>query len=80
MSAIQTVLYDLGYLSILLLLGIFLRKKIKFLQNIYIPASLLGGFCGLLLGPQILGTFSPVYFPITESIWKWAGVLVNIVL
>lgn len=36
MSAIQTVLYDLGYLSILLLLGIFLRKKIKFLQNIYI--------------------------------------------
>lgn len=80
MSAIQTVLYDLGYLSILLLLGIFLRKKIKFLQNIYTPASLLGGFCGLLLGPQILGTFSPVYFPITESIGKWAGVLVNIVL
>lgn len=34
----------------------------------------------MLLGPQILGTFSPVYFPITESIGKWAGVLVNIVL
>lgn len=62
MSEIQTVLYDLGYLSFLLLLGVFLRKKVKFLQNIYIPASLLGGFCGLILGPQILGSvcFKPI--------------------
>ena len=47
MSEIARVLYDLGILSILLLLGVFLRKKVRFLQNLYIPASLLGGFCGL---------------------------------
>ena len=52
MSEIARVLYDLGILSIVLLLGVFLRKKVRFLQNLYIPASLLGGFCGLMLGPQ----------------------------
>ena len=80
MSEIQTVLYDLGYLSFLLLLGVFLRKKVKFLQNIYIPASLLGGFCGLILGPQILGSVCLVSYPITPTISKWSGALVNVVL
>ena len=80
MSEIQVVLYDLGYLSILLLLGVFLRKNVKAIQNLYIPASLLGGFCGLVLGPQVLGAVAPASFPITASIGKWSGVLVNIVL
>lgn len=80
MSEIATVLYDMGILSILLLLGIFLRKNIKLFQNIYIPASLLGGFCGLLLGPQVLGHFLSVSLPIGSTIAKWPGVLVNIVL
>lgn len=35
MSEIARVLYDLGILSILLLLGVFLRKKVRFLQNLY---------------------------------------------
>lgn len=80
MSEIATVLYDMGILSILLLLGIFLRKNVRFFQNIYIPASLLGGFCGLLLGPQVLGHFLSVSLPIGGTISKWPGVLVNIVL
>ncbi|MCU6701497.1 sodium/glutamate symporter [Muriventricola aceti] len=80
MNEIATVMYDLGILSVLLLLGICLRKKIRFFQNIYIPASLLGGFCGLLLGPQVLGHFFSVSLPIGGTIGKWPGVLVNIVL
>lgn len=80
MSEISTVLYDLGILSILLLIGIFLRKNVRFFQNIYVPASLLGGFCGLLLGSQVLGQFLPFCLPIGGSIGKWPGVLVNIVL
>ena len=80
MSEIARVLYDLGILSILLLLGVFLRKKVRFLQNLYIPASLLGGFCGLMLGPQILGSFAPFSLPIGGTISKWPGMLVNIVL
>lgn len=80
MSEIATVLYDMGILSILLLMGIFLRKNVKMFQDIYIPASLLGGFIGLLLGPQILGHFLEFSLPIGGSIAKWPGVLVNIVL
>lgn len=80
MNEIATVMYDLGILSVLLLLGIFLRKKVKLFQNIYIPASLLGGFCGLLLGPQVLGHFCSVSLPIGSTIGQWPGVLVNIVL
>lgn len=74
------VLYDLGILSSLLLLGIFLRKNVKLFQDIYIPASLLGGICGLLLGPQILGHFCGYSLPIGKSISGWAGQLTDIVL
>lgn len=80
MSEIATVMYDMGILSVLLLLGIFLRKNIRLFQNIYIPASLLGGLCGLLLGPQILGHFTGISLPVGGTISKWPGVLVNIVL
>ena len=80
MSEIAIVLYDLGILSILLLLGVFLRKNVKLFQNVYIPASLLGGICGLLLGPQVLGHFIGFSLPIGSTIAKWPGVLVNIVL
>lgn len=79
MSEIQTVINDFGTLSILMLAGYFLRKNIKLLQDLYLPAALVAGFIGLLLGPQILGQFSPVYIPISGSISKWAGVLTAVV-
>ena len=55
-------------------------KNVKLFQNVYIPASLLGGICGLLLGPQVLGHFIGFSLPIGSTIAKWPGVLVNIVL
>lgn len=76
----KAVLTDLSVLSALLLVGIFLRKKVKLFQNLYIPASLIAGFVGLLLGPQILGRISPIHIPIADSVSGWAGQLVNIVL
>ena len=81
MNAIATVVRDLGMLSVLILLGIFLRKNLKVFQNLYIPASLLGGICGLILGPQILGQIFPSFcLPLGNTISKWPGELVNIVL
>ena len=71
MSEIQTVINDFGTLSILMLAGYFLRKNIKLLQDLYLPAALVAGFIGLLLGPQVLGQFSPVYIPISGSISKF---------
>ncbi|MGI6169690.1 MAG: sodium/glutamate symporter [Christensenellales bacterium] len=79
MSAIQTVVYDFGTLSLLILLGYFIRKRVRLFQDLYLPASLVAGFLGLLAGPQVLGSFSPIYFPIAPTIGSWAGVLTAVV-
>lgn len=73
------VLIDFSMLSVLLVIGAWLRRKIKFLQIYYIPVSLIAGILGLLLGPQILGKISPVCFTFSSSIGQWAGILSAIV-
>ena len=45
----------LGILSGLLLLGMFLRAKVTLFKQVLLPASVIGGFIGLLLGPELLG-------------------------
>lgn len=80
MNAIKVVLTDLATLSLLLLIGLMLRKKVPFIQKLYLPVSLLAGFIGLLLGPQVLGNLTGVSLPIGKTIGQWPGLLVNIVL
>ena len=46
------------YLSFLLILGVIIRAKVNFLQNLFIPASVIGGVIGLLIGPEVLGHFT----------------------
>lgn len=48
------VLADFGIISILLLLAHLLRSRFKFLQNAYVPSSIIAGFLGLLGGSQFL--------------------------
>ena len=50
----MSFLYDFAFMSLLLIIAQFLRSNIKFLQMFYIPASVLAGIFGLLLGPQFL--------------------------
>ena len=52
------LLQALSLLSVLLLIGTFLRAKIKLFQNLYLPASVIGGFIGMIISPEILGRFS----------------------
>lgn len=52
------LLQALGLLSILLLIGTFLRAKVKLFQELYLPASVIGGFIGLIISPEILGRFT----------------------
>ena len=80
MNAIATVFSDLSILSLLLLVGFLLRKKVRIFQNLYLPASLLAGFLGLLLGPQVLGQYTPYHLSIGSTIAQWPGVLVTVVL
>lgn len=47
--------FALLYLSVFLLLGKILRIKVAWMQNLFLPSSIIGGFLALLLGPQVLG-------------------------
>ena len=50
-----TFIVDFGLISVLLMLGKLLRAKVKFIQKLFLPPSLLAGFIALILGPEILG-------------------------
>ena len=52
------LLQALSLLSVLLLAGTFLRAKVKLFQSLYLPASVIGGFIGIIISPEILGRFS----------------------
>ena len=54
------LLQSLSLLSVLLLIGVFLRAKVKLFQSLYLPASVIGGFVGLLISPEILGRLSSI--------------------
>lgn len=58
----KDVLVSFAILSILLLLGTFLRAKVKLFQKMFLPASVIGGFIGLILGPELLGSVLPITF------------------
>lgn len=51
------ILYNLSFISLLTLLGIFIKSKSKFLNKFFIPSSIVGGLIGLIIGPEILGRF-----------------------
>jgi ESS family glutamate:Na+ symporter len=63
-------------LSILIIAGKFLRYKIKLLQRLYIPTSVIGGILGLLI-LQIGGDYIPTGW--TAGWSKLPGFLINIV-
>lgn len=49
-----SLLQSMALLSVFLLLGVFLRAKIKLFQKTFLPASVIGGFLLLILGPRML--------------------------
>lgn len=65
-----------GIFSALLMLGTFLRAKVPVFQNLYLPASVIGGFIGLFLGPNMLNVlpFSAEIMDIAASL---PGVLIT---
>lgn len=69
-----TLLVDIGMVSILLLLGKLLRVKVKWIQQLFIPPSLLAGFMGLALGAHGLDVL-----PISGQTGTYAGILIAFV-
>jgi len=52
---LKYILIAFGVAGAMLLLGLLLRSKFKVFQKLFLPASVIGGFIGLILGPEILG-------------------------
>lgn len=56
-GSIQNLMLLFSLIGILLFIATLLRLKINFLRKAFIPASLIAGIIGLLLGPYALGLF-----------------------
>ena len=66
-----TIFVDIGIISLLLLIGKLMRVKIKWIQKLFIPPSLLAGFIGLACGPHGFDIL-----PISEQTGTYAGILI----
>ena len=56
-----------------LFVAMLLRSKVWFLQNFYIPSSVIAGILGLICGPQILKIL-----PFSDQISDYASMLICI--
>lgn len=66
-------------LCILLGLGYWLRRKLVFLQRLYLPASVIAGLLGLVLLQSFKGSGAPLPEEWTLGWNKLPGILINIV-
>ncbi|MDL2272384.1 hypothetical protein LJC23_05065 [Desulfovibrio sp. OttesenSCG-928-I05] len=70
-ALLTQLMYCFCVLSALLLLGALLRGVIPTFQRLFLPASVIGGFIGLLIGPIIWGDMG-IPFP-KEWLSTWAA-------
>ena len=84
--------FALLILGIFLLLGKWIRMRVELMQNLFLPASVIGGFVALFLGPGVLGRIAGNFVGedsfwttgiLTEEIMEvWSslpGLMINIV-
>ena len=67
------VLYDFCIISALLLVAKIIRSHVKFIQKLYIPASLLAGVLGLLGGKYFLNVL-----PFSTEISSYSSILIAV--
>ncbi|GAA1471510.1 sodium:glutamate symporter [Corynebacterium felinum] len=69
-----TLVLDVGYISILMLVGVALRRLIPVFRSLLIPAPITAGLLGLLLGDHALGV---LHF--SELLGTYSSILIAIV-
>ena len=57
------LLESLTLLGLFLVIGTFLRARVRLFQNLFLPANVIGGFLLLLLGPQMLNVLGTLGVP-----------------
>lgn len=65
---------DMGLIFGLILIGKLIRVKVKFVQKLFIPPSLIAGLLGLAFGPNGLG-----WLPFSNNLSSYAAVLIALV-
>ena len=68
------LLTDAGLIGVLLVFGTLLRAKVKALQTMMIPAGVLAGVAGLILGPNVLG-----WLPFSDQLGTYTSILIAVV-
>ncbi|MGK7943786.1 MAG: sodium:glutamate symporter, partial [Microcystaceae cyanobacterium] len=93
MFTLRDVFFAFTLIAILLLVGRWLKHKIKFFQKIYLPSSIIAGGVALILGPQVLGALAAslgfdgtyiaengVFSEPMRTVWQQSpGVFINVV-
>lgn len=69
-----SVFGDLGCVSVLLLAGLLARMSLVWVQRLFLPASVIAGFGGLLAGPNGLDAL-----PFSPLLPQYPGVLITLV-
>lgn len=69
--SVYTLMQDFAIASVFILVGQFLRAKIPLLQKLFLPASLIAGFLGMLLGPNGLNLL-----PFSDKIDSYSSALI----
>lgn len=65
---------DIGLISLLLLAGTIIRAKVKVVQQMFLPASIIAGILALALGPNGAG-----WLPFSDQIGTYPGILIAII-
>jgi glutamate:Na+ symporter, ESS family len=76
MNSITQLFFSICLLSIFILTGKFLRTRVKVLQNLFLPSSIIAGFVGMLFGPYILNII-PMW--IIDWWRQMPGILISVV-
>lgn len=88
---LEVVGFALIIMTVILLIGKWIRLKVPLFQKLFLPSSIIGGFFALILGPEVLGRIltattgneAMAYGVFTEGMFDvWAelpGLLINVV-
>ena len=68
------LLMDVGMISVLLIIGTFMRRHFEWFRNLLIPAPITAGLLALLLGPEVLGLL-----PFSGALGDYSTLLIAVV-
>ncbi|SHG50469.1 sodium/glutamate symporter [Ornithinibacillus halophilus] len=72
--SVWALMMDISIISGLLLVGTILRAKVKWVQSLFLPASMLAGFIGLFLGPSGIDLV-----PFSNQFSSYPGLLIAVI-